>query len=323
MTETDIIRYLNDQAGREEVAKIEAWIAESKENAITFHRWKSVWESAGAITPSSAPDVDQAWDKVLPKLKRPVVPLYRQMRRIAAAIILLMGLSYFGWNYFGASPALIELVGSAESVQEIELPDGSKVWLNGETKIAYPEHFSKTNRTIQLEGEAYFEVVRNENAPFIIEGQSSSVQVLGTSFVLLTHPDSVLAQVKVKSGKVALYPKDLEIKDGIILRLGERGTLNLENGTLQKDTIPDKNYLAWQNKVLEFNDTTVKAFVETLEKVYKTKITVENKALFTCTITGKYENLSLEEILEAFSFLFEAEVVKEGKAFLIKAGNGC
>lgn len=323
MTNIDIIRYLNDQAGHEEVAKIEAWIAESKENAITFHRWKSVWESAGAIAPPSAPDVDQAWNRVLPKLEKPPIPLYRRIRQIAAAVILLIGLSYFSWQYFFPSPTMMEVATLSGETKHLELPDGTKAWLNSDTEITYPASFAKDNRTISLSGEAYFEVVRMESAPFRIEGNSSTVQVLGTSFVVQTLPKGEQTKVVVKSGKVALFPQGQEIKNGLILKLGEQGTLNHQNGKLQKDSIQNNNYLAWQNKIVDFKNASITEVEETLEAVYKVSISIDNPALYNCILNGSYDNLPLEEILETFSFLFAAEVVKEGNDFRIIGGNGC
>lgn len=323
MTNSDIIRYLTGQAGREEVAQIEAWIAESKENAITFHRWKSVWESASAIAPPEVPDVDQAWHKVLPKLERKPIPLYRRVRHIAAAVVLLLGLSYFGWPYFKPAPAILQVVTLAGETKQIDLPDGTKVWLNGNSKMDYPERFASKGRSVKLTGEAYFEVVRNETAPFLIEGNGSQVQVLGTSFVVQTHQDSMHTKVEVRSGKVALFPDGKTLKDGLVLRKDELGVLSLENGQMRKDSILDKNYLAWQDKVLVFNNTPMKEVEQTLEEVYKTKISIENPSLYNCTLTGKYDDVSLEKLLELFSFLFAAELVKDGKDFRIIGGNGC
>ena len=203
------------------------------------------------------------------------------------------------------------------------MPDGSKVWLGDDTKLAYPKRFKKKTRRVKLSGTAFFDITRDEAAPFLIEGNNSVVQVLGTSFVVRSHPDSAQTKVQVKTGKVALFQKEHSPEDGLVLTAGEQGTFNSKTGTLQKDTIPDPNYLAWQNRVIKFDNTLIGEVERTLEEVYQVDLIIENPKLYDCLMTGTYEDVSIEEILEFFTFLFNTKVEKEGKKFRIVGGTGC
>ena len=325
MEQLDIIKYLNGQAGREESAKIEAWIAESKENKMTFHRWKSVWESASAIAPAEAPKVDDAWEKIRPTVENPakVVPMYMRWQSIAAAAVILLGISFFGWRYFLSEPELLFASTQIGETKEVELPDGSVVWLDESTQLTYPETFKRNTRSVSLIGTAFFDVERMEQAPFVIDGHKSQVAVLGTSFVVHTHPDSVEVKVEVKTGKVALIEKGKSQESGLVLVAGEQGALNVTTGQLQKSSIENSNYLAWQNQMIEFAETPMKEVEKTLEKVYKTDLIIENPDFYNCLFTARFENEKLETILDSIAFLFGVEIVQEGRNFRIIAEEGC
>ena len=325
MEQLDIIKYLNGQAGREECAKIEAWIAESKENQMTFHRWKSVWESAGAIAPSEAPNVDDAWEKIQPIIGKQAkqVPMYRRWQSIAAAIVILLGISFFGWRYFNLEPELLLVSTQIGETKEVELPDGSIVWLDESTQLSYPDSFKKNRRNISLSGTAFFDVERDEQAPFMIDGNKSVVEVLGTSFVVHSRPDSDEVKVEVKTGKVALYGEGKKQEPGLVLVAGEQGILNLETAQLQKSKIENTNYLAWQNQVIEFVETPIREVEKTLEKVYKTDLIIENPDFYKCLFTARFENEKLETILNSIAFLFGVEIIQEGQNFRIIAKEGC
>lgn len=324
MTNYDIIRYLTDQAGREEVAQIEAWIEESRENKILFERWKSVWEAANAIVPTDVPDTDQAWSRVQAKLVRKPVSLYRRLRYIAAAVALLLGLGYYGWHHLSHSAlAFNEVVTSINEMKEVDLPDGSTVWLNGNSSIQFPEQFSSNERRLQIVGHAHFQVKHDATKPFIVDSRGSHVQVLGTSFSVYAHPDSTEIIVNVESGRVALFSDQKTIEDALILNKSEQGTLNLLTKQLVKDSIADQNYLAWQHKNLVFDNTPLNEVAIAIEKAYHVSISIRNPALNDCTFTGSYEAVSLEEILEMFSILFDAKIEQVATEYMIVDGKGC
>ena len=104
----------------------------------------------------------------------------------------------------GIHSATTHTVLTSTHKSEVTLPDGTIVWLNNNTKLIYPEAFSSTERSVYLEGEAYFKVTKNKARPFVVKSQGQEIKVLGTSFNVRNRPNEDLAETTLISGAVSL-----------------------------------------------------------------------------------------------------------------------
>lgn len=179
-------------------------------------------------------------------------------------------------------------------VQKATLPDGTKVWLNAGSKLRYAQPF--TQRNVQLKGEGFFDVVRNEDSPFTVHTQALQVRVLGTSFNV-KHYDQEHTEVGVASGsvQVSLQEDSLQLailspSEGILLEKASKELLK---------THYDLNTLsAWKEGKLVFKNEPLKDMIPKLERWYQVRIRLEHDALGARRFSGTFHQEKLSNILQ-------------------------
>ena len=215
----------------------------------------------------------------------------------------------------------------------ITLPDGTQVWLNAYSKLTYPQEFSEPVRQVSLSGEAFFDVVRNPEQPFIIRTRELSTQVLGTSFNVMAYKGQSSLEVVVATGRVALYHGSeidenwetaSDLSSGLLLTPNERGVFRAEENQLVKDTVENVLfYTAWKQSVIIMENTSIRDAVRILSNKYNTKITLENDRLGNCTITGEFREQSLELILDMISTSVQGGYTIQSDQSILLTGKGC
>jgi ferric-dicitrate binding protein FerR (iron transport regulator) len=238
--------------------------------------------------------------------------------RAAAVSLVVTGLGYAIWNYQeGTSEQVV--AAQLESVSDIALPDGTKVWLNKHSQISYAKNFGDSGREVNLEGEAYFEVVRNPEIPFIIGTGVTEVKVLGTSFNVRTTTDQT--EVVVASGTVAFYEKS-NPTGKVTLQQHDKGTYYSLTDRLNKTKNQDPNYLSWKTGRLIFDHMTLGQVVASLEHHYHQQITLANQDLANCRINTRFDQQPLPEVIEEVCLLLGFNYEFNSQGYLIK-GAGC
>ena len=241
--------------------------------------------------------------------------------KVAAAVVVAFLLGAFAYQYFyaGASRLQNQLVAFAEPLASFELPDGTKVSLNSDSKLFFPKKFKGGTREVTLEGEAFFDVEPNPTKPFIINAGNAQIKVLGTSFNVNAYPGSDKVEVIVETGKVRVARKTTNTSaiGELILAPGDKGILLYPNGVLQKSKNNDDNFLAWKTHNLIFRETSLGDVIETLEKVYKTDIDIADDEMKKLLLTGQYNDYSLDFILEVIASTLHLEVEKKGNRFFL------
>lgn len=163
------------------------------------------------------------------------------------------------------------------------LPDGSKVWLNSTTKIKIPVDFNLKNRTIYLEGEAFFDVAHNASKPFLIHTEKDIVKVLGTAFNVKSYSQDKNILVTLVRGSVQVNSENKVIK----LSPGEQSVSNKIDGNLTKKKVDVDQFIAWKNGYFKFVDEPIDEIIAGLMKWYDIKdveYQVDNKERFTASI---------------------------------------
>ena len=325
-----ITRHLSGEILKAEQEALDLWLSEKLENRKVFEEFEKVWKKAKDAKPVEKVDVNAAWQRFenaitnkeeneIPTGK--VIGLFsRKVSRIAAVIILLIatGLTFYLYNRL--SNPEIHLATTATEIKVIELPDGTKVTLNGNSTFDYRKKLGKQKRKVHLEGEAYFEVARDETRPFIIKTNETSVTVLGTKFNVNTHYKNESVEVVVNSGKVAF-----ETRKGnhqVILEKGDRGEYSKKGKTIVKSANEDPNFLAWKTKNLIFENRTLEYIVSTLNHVYNVNIQIKNSEISNCRMTAIFNNQPLDEVLEVITLALDLEIAKT-KEGLVLSGDGC
>jgi ferric-dicitrate binding protein FerR (iron transport regulator) len=218
-------------------------------------------------------------------LFRPVQRL-RRIGRIAA--ILLCPLLSAGAVYFyththavTAGSELAECFVPNGEIRRVALPDSSQVLLNAGTVLIYPSSFDGRTRTVYLNGEACFTVLRKENKPFIVKTADMDIEVLGTVFNVSSYADSKYAQATLKSGRVHVRLND-EASTSVILEPNEQVSYNRLSGDVNVTRqVNVDNVLAWKDGHLLIQSMSISEVAKAIERRYG--VTVYLSA-------GKYKN---------------------------------
>ncbi len=183
--------------------------------------------------------------------------------------------------------------------------DGSKVKLNSGSKIRYSERFSDKLREVELEGEGFFEVVKDPKRPFIVATHEVKTTVLGTSFNVNSYPESDFYKVTVATGKVGVYT-DLDPK-GLYILPNQQASYSLALQTIEKvDAVSLEDVLAWKNGVLLFKDADWKEVVQKIERWYGVQISIKLESKREIKYSARFENnMALEEVLKKMQYTLQ------------------
>ncbi|MBX2843069.1 MAG: FecR family protein [Flammeovirgaceae bacterium] len=202
----------------------------------------------------------------------------------------------------------------------LKLPDGSIVKLNSDSKITFPARFSR-NRIIKLEGEAFFDVVKNKNFPFVVNTEKIKVKVLGTSFNVKSFPDEEMVEVAVLSGKVMASTKmGTSINFNEVLSPNEVISFQKSSGQYQKEFVKDLK-IYWKDNLLVFNNADFYDVIKEVERWYGYDFIFPNGKFQDVPgkINGTFYDKSLDEIIKGleFSLKIKAEINHQNKKVII------
>lgn len=312
-----IAKEFSGELSDEERTQLTKWIAQSEENKKEYEASKQAWslvDKEGIYQPN----VDVAWKKVIAKTDTSKDVISKPKGKSYWIAAVFIGIVVLGTvlNYWLNSPSITTLTASNE-VKEYSLPDGSHIWLNKNSELSYTEDFNKKNREVKLNGEAYFEVAKNAEKPFLIESKRSKVKVLGTSFSVKAYDSLQQVVLVVEEGKVSFSSN----QDEKIFEAGEKGIM-YENLVIGKYTTINPNNLAWKRGFFEYENAQLKDVFFDLEEHFKVSFSVKDITILQCKFTGQLSAQNLDELVEVLSLTNSLEIKKNDSELSI-AGKGC
>lgn len=198
------------------------------------------------------------------------------------------------------------------------LPDGSIVYLNGNSSISYLKQFSSDVREVVLEGEGYFEVVP-DTTPFVVRAAGMHTQVLGTSFNIEVREKSSV-EVTLVEGKVNVVAASGRY---VVLRPNQQAMVDLKSNAITASEVNVLRFTSWKDNVLFFEQTTLEEAVSEVETWYGVKIDIVNPRLQKCRITAKYQNEPLGNVLSSFQFLLNLTIKRLDETHFTIDGKTC
>lgn len=245
--------------------------------------------------------------------------------RIAAVVmagVVLSVTAFFIYQQYKTKAGVVLLTKTTQRGQRatIKLADGTVVQLNSESSLAYPEIFSDDHREVVLTGEAFFDVARNEDKPFIVVSSTVSTRVLGTSFNISAFPHEEI-KVTVASGVVQVASSESESKE--IVRPNQQATYDPSSGTFLKKEFDASIASEWKDGVLRLENVTLEEAASLLEQWYGVTISFQNDAIKSCVIRVRYRNETLANVLDGWKYLLGTEYeIKDGNQIIL-SGGGC
>ena len=207
------------------------------------------------------------------------------------------------------------LMASSENISSYTLPDGSKVWLNKNSWLAYNQKFGKRTRQVALKGEGYFEVNRDEQRPFIVKMQNNlDIKVLGTTFNACNYPSLNKAEVILRSGSVQV--SDNGRNEYVILKPDQKFTWN--EGTAKVSSVNAMNCCRWFEHRLVFDNVKLKDILENLSHKYQTEISLNVGNLADKHMSMTIRDESVEDILDILTTLLPIRWRYQGAEIIIE-----
>jgi ferric-dicitrate binding protein FerR (iron transport regulator) len=311
-----ITRYLGGEATDAEVSELESWVQEDPKNTTRFIEMKKAWILSGMTHGTDQINIDAAWESLARKTTQKHEAKIRRLGyrstvvRIAAAIVFLVLAGAVAYRVMvpGDQSYIAEAAPS-----EIRLDDGSTVVLNRESSLTW-DAGAKDKRLVSLEGDAFFDIARDEDKPFVIVTEEVEVEVLGTSFYVDARPERQLVEVTVESGEVAVRNGG----ESVTLATGEKAVFFKDRRSLQKAINLDLNFKSVKTGVLTFDNDRLDAVVNALNRHYHAMIFVETTTLETCALTATFEDKTLDAVLQIIASTMDIEIVRQNGQIVLR-----
>ncbi len=181
---------------------------------------------------------------------------------------------------------------------QIVLPDGSNVWLNSESTIKFKVPFDESTRDVSLSGEAYFEVKKNPDVPFVVQSGKVQVKVLGTKFNCKAYSEENNIEVVLAEGKVSYSAEGGMQNSRKVMSPGDRAVFDKTTNQTKITNEKIDKYIAWHNGKMVFDETPMPEVATQLERWYGIEVVIEDPTINKYRITTTFENESLHQVLE-------------------------
>ncbi len=296
-----IIGYLQGRLQGRSLDDFYVWVNENAENKRLFFETKALYEAS--LPFHKASEIHDSWLRLLDKRKS------RQRKRFS---LLIRISTYAAVAMFATAITSIAFVfssreygtqitsyvgGNGIEADVIVLPDGTRVSLGTQTSFSYDSRYGKSERVVQLEGEAYFEVTKEKNKPFIVKTKEQSIEALGTKFNVSAYPTDSLLTTTLLEGSVLLTTQNL--LHPTILKPNEQFIYNKKTQLTILQQVDANQFVSWTTGYYFFPEQSLEAILYRLSHVYGVQFTIESETLSRRTFTGTfYRGQSIKDIME-------------------------
>ncbi|MCT4589656.1 MAG: DUF4974 domain-containing protein [Carboxylicivirga sp.] len=318
-----LTKFIAGEASKEEQLQVIEWLEADQANQAAFDQLEESWVMSGRLDPQPLPvDVPDAWGMLNSRIdsyeqkEKSLMRFIRPAIYVAASIIvavLLFNISRDEQSTF--TPISVENLSHGQKTDT--LPDGSIVTLNAGSRLVYLSKSDDMHRRMTLEGEAFFDVVRDTLRPFVIKAGMGGVRVLGTSFnVKITNTTDVT--VDVESGLVELFYPVVNSSDTLRLELnpGERGQLSHQSSQLKSQQSSSSSFF-WLDNTLIFKNKPLQDVFEVLEQCYHVQINCDDNNILLTNLSTTFKNKELNEVLDVIAATFDIAYQQQGKTYRI------
>lgn len=303
-----IARVLMGEASAEDILFISNWMNEKEENRKTFCLLKSYWSAD--ITSNQYVNSSTSLKKLQDKINRHQIPgkqyLIPILLSVAASIVLVIAISsFFNITRTNGKGKAYYTYLTNNNKSEFTLRDGTKVTLNKNSTLTYTDAFGKNNRSVKLEGEAFFEVTKSPDNPFEVSLEventnKGTIKVLGTVFNAKIDTESDKIITTLVEGCVSFEGSGQKIK----LYPNQQLAFDYTTSNIDVYGVDIEKEISWKDGLIKYRKITFADLAKELEKKYHVQIIIENKELKkpSMTVSGGFsEEQTLDEVLGVIS----------------------
>lgn len=346
--------YLSGRCTPDEANAIERWAERAPSRAHLLASVRRIWDAAG-VTPKhfdaeaavralrSARAKGSEITEIFPSANRAIPrwrpsdqsALWRPRRSVApvavaAALVAAIGISAWQWQEHlratevtSTSAHAREYATARGQRTEVMLTDGTRVWLSVDSRLRVPQDYGTTTRTVQLEGEGYFEVRHDAAHPFRVLAARAVAEDLGTKFVVRAYPEDTSAMVVVAEGSVALGSDRSPAGEarGVPLKRGQRGDIDGSGIVIVTPNVDVDAYLDWRNGRLELRHVPLVRAIRDLERWYGVTITLSDSSLAQISVKASFSNESLDDALDILASTLGIRYARQGTQVRLLSGD--
>lgn len=328
-----IARSLSGELREAEASLLKAWRNKSRQNEIHFQylerMWRTKYQEPRYIHANSVKKhiMDEGFGQQNDFRHKKF--RFNQLLRIAAVLLLCIGVGISIYyiqegKYQDENVSEMILKDNPPGVKSmIMLSDGSVVWLNADSQLKYRKGFSAGQRFLELTGEAYFEVAKDANRPFIVKSGNVYTKALGTSFNIRSYREEPVIDVSLLTGKVSVTAKSENDEQTFFLNPDEQLKISRDLGDVSKTSLNNSEMAAWKDNVMIFKSAPFNHVIRTLERWYGIRIDTSEYSSRSWDYFGEFSNQSLEQVLTRIGYVqgFDFTINNDQVKIYEKGGN--
>lgn len=278
--EQDLLhRFFEGKVTSKEKKDIKQWIAESDEHRDQLFKERMIFDAM--IVSGKIPNSQSE-----PVKRKPLLRVFVELSKIAAVVVVMLiaGIYFYTQKMNEINLATNTIIVPVGQRANIQLPDGTNVWLNARTQMTYPAYFTGAKREIELNGEAYFEVSHDAEKPFVVHTKSFEVKVLGTKFNVKAYNDTEDFTTALMEGSVEVTNT---MNKNNTIRLLPDQKVDYREGRLFRSSIEDYDIYRWREGLMCFKDIQFIDLIRQFENSYGVSIIIENEKAKEKVFSGK------------------------------------
>lgn len=327
-----IVRFLLEEASQEDIQLLEYWISLNEENKNYFNQIRNTWNAIELQRELDDSKIKSDYNHVLDQIDKKTSPSFTFHSLfnnwvVKGAAIFLLGIAC-SWMLINKSISsqdntfnVIETPRGSKAT--VLLPDGSTVLLNADSKLTYPQKFSNKKREVTLEGEAFFEIEKDEDRQFLVKTSDIIVKVFGTSFNVKSYPDENTTETTLVEGSISIYKNSIDDLKGeaevklepnqriVLYKEQEKSThtealpKKAENVPIRKaklvlsKSVDTERFISWKDGHLKIESEPMNILAVTLERRYDVKVHFMDEEIKQFRFTGTFKNETIEQVMEA------------------------
>lgn len=325
LTDCDlIVGYLGSspELPDDERAKLESWILAHGGRSLD-ESFARVWAQSDNVSSSGArmkglvrllqstQSADAATSR---RRERKMMARWRAMSLVALAIVMVLGIYCIVGMSEGERDYV--LITAADSTGEFTLPDGSHVWLNGDTRLSYNDDFTDgEGRRVKISGEAYFDVAKDTKRPFVVDMGELEVEVLGTSFEVRNYAACRLHDIVLREGSLKVRGP---WGDEVTMKPDEMLSYDPASGSREVGQVEADNYCRWFERYVTFDNTPLADILVHVSRRYGVDLDIAPEVDAECMLSLTMGGESLQSIMNTLSYISDISYKIEGKSLVIE-----
>lgn len=316
-------RYFEGHIAPEEEKELFAYIRQTDGHFSQFKKWEKTWKQ----TQIPSEKTRQEWQRLQTRMQRqtamhligaaPRLGLWKKAAVIALLIASAATLSIGLKHILSDKPQETYFTSEAPYGEKsrVALPDGTTIWLNAGSRLTYSSRYNAPHRNVTLDGEGYFEVVKQAGAPFTVRTAAYAIVVKGTKFNVSAYAEDTYIATTLLEGAVVLDYKGKEIP----LHPGESMRLDLPSGRFKRTKINARQSKAWAENRIEFDHIPLQELLAKLSRQYNVPIHLERKEAGEKTLCISLRNReTIGEVMTALQQIIPLQIERKGKDIYIR-----